>query len=205
MKKTLLILAIVASSLTLARAQVVPSFAMGIKGGENFSSLSTSTTTFNASNQNGYFGGLWTRFGALGINFQSEVLYDQRTMDISNTSLGINSTNNTITSIDVPLLLGAKIGTRSFGVRFYAGGVASFVIQNGKSVTYTIAESIKSFKPVDYQVENYYLTGGLGIDLGRLSVDARYERGLTDVIYNGTDKSKVNLFNVSVAFTMFRF
>jgi hypothetical protein len=199
MKKSLLTIVIFAGALSFAKAQVLPSFAMGIKGGENFLTLSNSPSTFNTSNQSGYFGGLWSRFGALGINFQSEVLYDKRNVDYSGGITG----SQAVTSIDVPLLLGGKIGTRSFGVRFYAGGIASFVIDQGNSLSQT-AESSLSSRSLEYQTENYYLTGGIGVDLGRLSVDARYEKGLTDITYNLTQKTKPNLFNISIAFTMFR-
>ncbi len=197
MKKSLLTIVILAGALSFTKAQVLPSFAMGIKGGENFLTLSNSPSTFNTSNQSGYFGGLWSRFGALGINFQSEVLYDKRNVDYTGGLTG----SQAVTSIDVPLLLGGKIGTRSFGVRFYAGGIASFVIDQGKSIIPSVESQLKSF---EYQTENYYLTGGIGVDLGRLSVDARYEKGLTDITYNLTQKTKPNLFNISVAFTMFR-
>jgi hypothetical protein len=67
MKKLILTLITITAAFTFTSAQVIPSFQLGIKGGVNFASLSSSSgSTFSTSNQAGYLGGLWARVGALG-------------------------------------------------------------------------------------------------------------------------------------------
>jgi len=83
MKKLILTLTMIAAGLTLASAQVIPSFQLGIKGGMNFSTLSSSNSTFSTSNRAGYLGGLWARVGALGFNFQPELYVTAKNVEIN--------------------------------------------------------------------------------------------------------------------------
>ena len=50
MKKLILTLTIFAAAVTFSKAQVIPSFQLGIKGGINFSKLSSSGSTFGTVN-----------------------------------------------------------------------------------------------------------------------------------------------------------
>src|SRR5437588_2397299 len=133
MKKLILSSFIITSAIFTARAQVLPSVQFGIKGGLNLASISTSaSSSLSSSNQTGYLGGLWARFGALGFNFQPEVYFTRKSADI--TSNGVETKAN-FTSIDVPLLFGAKIGALGIGGRFYTGPVVSFAINKDQNIS----------------------------------------------------------------------
>lgn len=200
MKKLFLALSIMVAAATTTKAQVLPSFQVGLKGGVNLTSLSNSTSTFNSSNRAGYLGGLWARFGALGFNFQPEVYVTSKNVDINtSTSTTEAFVHSKFTSIDVPLLVGGKVGAFGFGARFYAGPLFSFAINKdnnfGSAVTKTAS--------FDYKDSNVAVTGGVGIDIRKISLDLRYEAGLTKQnYYDGSSnyKTRVSLFNLSLGY-----
>ncbi|MBD1392258.1 porin family protein [Mucilaginibacter glaciei] len=197
MKKLFLALSILAATATASQAQVLPSFQIGVKGGVNLSSLSNSTSTFNSSNRAGYLGGLWARFGALGFNFQPEVYVTSKNVDINNSTQTISSAK--FTSIDVPLLFGGKIGAFGLGGRFYAGPLFSFAIDKKNN----FGTAVSSATRFDYKDSNVAVTAGAGIDIRKISIDLRYEAGLTKQnYYDGSTnyKTRVSLFNLTLGY-----
>lgn len=198
MKKTLLILAVVFATAFSSKAQIIPSFAFGVKGGMNLTSISK-TGTFAADNQAGYLGGIWARFGALGFNFQPEAY-------VTGKNITIDGVKQKFTSVDVPLLVGGKVGAFGFGARFYTGPLVSFAInkdQNYGSAAGNIAH-------LNYKNQNYAWQVGAGIDIRSLSVDLRYEAGLSKQNYTeqnaqgyNVGSTKINLFNLSLAYKIF--
>jgi hypothetical protein len=198
MKKLLLILGIFVATATATQAQVLPSVQFGVKGGVNLSSLSNTSGTFSADNRAGYLGGIWARFGALGFNFQPELYVTSKNVNI-NSSNGPSS-NAKFTSIDVPLLLGGKIGAFGLGGRFYAGPLMSFAInRSGNSFGAAAGDAIN----LRYKDANFAVTAGAGIDIRRISIDLRYEAGLTkqEYIDGSTNiKTRVSLFNLSLGY-----
>ncbi|HMG07339.1 MAG TPA: hypothetical protein VK609_02455, partial [Mucilaginibacter sp.] len=70
MKKTIILtLSICLFTIGMASAQIIPSFAFGVKGGLNYAAF-PSNGVFNNSNRAGYLAGVWARVGGLGFNFQ---------------------------------------------------------------------------------------------------------------------------------------
>src|ERR1700754_3401942 len=123
MKKTIILtLSICLFTIGIASAQIIPSFAFGVKGGLNYTSF-PSNGVFNNSNKAGYLAGVWARVGGLGFNFQPELYVTGKNVKIDAPSAtgGISENTAKFTSIDVPLLLGGKIGALGLGGRFYGG------------------------------------------------------------------------------------
>ncbi|HEX3385868.1 MAG TPA: outer membrane beta-barrel protein, partial [Mucilaginibacter sp.] len=137
MKKLLLSLLVAAIAFT-ARAQVLPNFQFGLKGGVNLASISTDNVALNVNNQAGYLAGAWARFGALGFNFQPEVYFTKKSVDITSSA---GETQANFTSLDVPLLFGAKVGALGLGARFYTGPVVSFAINKDQSFTQAASQA----------------------------------------------------------------
>jgi len=192
MKKLIVTLIATTAAFTFASAQVIPSFQLGIKGGVNFASLSSSAgSTFSTGNRAGYLGGLWARVGALGFNFQPELYVTGKNVQITDDGAVINAK---FTSIDVPLLFGGKVGAFGFGGRFYTGPLVSFAINKNQS----FGTAIGNAKSLDYKNQNYAWVFGAGIDIKNISVDLRYEAGLSKQTY-GSSQTKVSLFNLSLA------
>lgn len=196
MKKLILTLTIFAAAVTFSKAQVIPSFQLGIKGGVNFSKLSSSASTFDASNRAGYLGGLWARVGALGFNFQPELYVTGKNVEVTDNG---NSYKAKFTSLDVPLLFGGKVGAFGFGARFYTGPLVSFKLSDSQSLGDALGNAT-SFK---FKNQNYAWVFGAGVDVKNISLDLRYEAGLSKQTF-GNSEAKVNLFNLSLAVPIFK-
>jgi len=195
MKKLAFILAAILFVKT-ASAQIIPSFEFGLKGGMNLSHFSH-TATFATDNRAGYLAGVWARVGGLGFNFQPELYFTSKNVDIEN-----NGTVNKakFTSIDVPLLIGSKIGAFGIGGRFYTGPLVSFAINKDQSAGAALGNAAR----LNYKDQNFAWTIGAGVDLKKFSADLRYEIGLTSQPYNNNnDKTRVNLFNLTVGYRLF--
>lgn len=198
MKKIFLSLAILVAAATASQAQIIPSVQVGVKGGVNLSSLSNNQGTFSSSNRAGFLGGLWARFGALGFNVQPELYYTSKNVNIQKSTT--ESANASFKSIDIPILLGTKIGAFGLGGRFYAGPLLSFAIDKDNS----LGNALGSATRFDYKSSNFALTAGAGVDIRRISIDLRYEAGLTKQTYilDGSTnyKTRVSLFNLTLGY-----
>jgi len=198
MKRFLLLLVILSATTFYASAQVLPSFQFGIKGGANLSSLSSSaSTTFSSSNQAGYLGGFWARFGALGFNFQPELYLTSKNVDISANG---GETKAKFTSIDVPLLFGGKVGAFGIGGRFYTGPLVSFAINKDQN----FVDALHQAGTLNYHDQNFAWQFGAGLDIKAISIDLRYEAGITKQDY-GPASTRINLFNLSLAYRLLKF
>ncbi|HEY8784233.1 MAG TPA: porin family protein [Mucilaginibacter sp.] len=195
MKKFILTLIISVTVFSFASAQLIPSFQFGAKAGLNLSSLqSTAGSTFNTSNRAGYLAGFWARFGALGFNFQPEMYLTSKNVDVS--SNGVETTAK-FTSIDVPLLFGGKIGAFGIGGRFYTGPLISFAIDKSQS----FGGAASNVFSLNYKDQNFAWQFGAGIDIKKISIDLRYEAGITKQDY-GSGQTRINLFNLSLAYSL---
>jgi hypothetical protein len=191
MKKLFLTLTIIAAAFTFTSAQVLPSFQFGVKGGVNLSTLNFSGSTFNSSKRAGYLGGLGARVGALGFNFQPELYLTSKNVELSD---GSNEVKAKFTSIDVPLLFGGKVGAFGLGARFYTGPLVSFAINKDQS----FGSAIGNATSLNYKDQNFAWVLGAGVDIRNISIDLRYEGGLTKQTY-GNSHTRVSLFNLSLA------
>ena len=200
MKKLIFTLAICLTTMIAAQAQVLPSVQFGIKGGVNLSSLSSGGSSLRADNRAGYLGGFWARFGALGLNFQPEIYITSKNVDINNSTT--TKANAKFTSIDVPLLIGAKVGALGIGGRFYGGPLLSFAINKDNGFGSAVGGATR----LDYKDSNFGIQVGAGLDIQKISVDLRYEAGLTKQnYYDGSTnyKTRVTLFNLSLEYRLF--
>ncbi|RZL32686.1 MAG: PorT family protein, partial [Pedobacter sp.] len=129
MKKINLLIALLFAS-TMAFSQALPSFQFGLKGGLNLSKFSTENT-FSSDNQAGYYAGIWTRIGAAGIHLQPELYLSGKNTTLVSSAGDENKVK--FTSLDVPVLIGTKIGAAGIGVRLNTGPVVSFILNEDQS------------------------------------------------------------------------
>ncbi|MEO3408456.1 porin family protein [Mucilaginibacter sp. CAU 1740] len=193
MKKTLLLsLAIFLFSVGVSKAQVIPSFSFGLKGGLNYSTF-PSNGIFNNDNKAGYQAGAWARIGGLGFIFQPELYFTSKNVTVNN---GGAPNKQQFKSFDVPLLVGGKVGALGLGGRFYGGPVLSFT--TGRDNAFDDATRLK------YKDANYALQVGAGVDISSLSIDLRYEGGLNKIAYgNDNSHTRISLFSLAVAYKLF--
>ncbi|MBC6368405.1 porin family protein [Algoriphagus sp. AK58] len=176
---------------------------IGIKAG-----LSSTKIDFKNENfipydaQTGYHVGLFGRFGAAGFFVQPEVLFTQ-----TSGKFGVNLPpfSNQVPEdyeakfnrLDVPVMVGFRM-LKVF--RLMAGPIASFNINS------SLEGAGDTLKDVEFKNATLGYQAGLGVDLGNLSVEGKYEGGLSSFTENigtfSTD-NRLNQWVLSVGFRIF--
>ena len=182
MKKLLLSLSILLGTSYLASAQLIPNAQFGLKAGVNLSSFSTNST-FSSDKRAGYLGGVYARIGGLGFNFQPELYVTGKNLTIKD---GTNENKAKFTSLDVPLLLGTKVGAFGFGSRFYAGPLVSFNINEDQSLGQGLSDAV-TFK--DYKKQKTPHHGCLGSLLQIIGSEERKEYTIQTKYCTGSPNS----------------
>lgn len=179
-----------------AFSQVLPSFQFGIKGGANLSKFSTDNV-FDSDNRAGYYAGFYARVGAVGLHFQPELYLAGK----NTTLVSVAGVDNKVkfTSVDVPLLIGTKIGAAGVGLRLNTGPVVSFIVDKKQSFG---AATTNIFNG-NFKDQAFAWQFGAGLDLGGLGVDLRYEAGLTKLGKDGYNDKKLSLFTLGLAYKLF--
>lgn len=169
MKNTILTIALVLTTLmSFSQAQY------GIQGGVNYN-FSGNLTDLNelgsatddiihgADKSVGYHGGLWLKYDFSGMFIKGEALYTKYKTDF----LGTQGYYMTTKKIDVPVVLGMKV----------LGPVYIFA---GPDLQYIMNEDF-SLGNTDVKFDDFTLGLhiGAGLELGRVSLDVRWDKGLT--------------------------
>lgn len=178
-----------------AKAQSETPVHIGFKAGTNFSDLSLSKSNVDSKYSLGYHAGIFTRLDISKFYLQGELLYAQKRSKIENGNFGDQKVK--WSSLEVPLLVGYKVlRSEDVAVRIFGGGVYSYVLNDRTSVLKQVSQSFQKFdrSNIGYQV-------GAGVDLGRFSLDLKYEGALTNI--SKEFKLKPNSFQASIGFMMF--
>jgi hypothetical protein len=196
MKKIIYLLALSLCTAGAASAQVLPSFQFGVKGGVNLSHFSTENT-LSSDSRAGYLAGVWARVGAAGLHFQPELYYTSKMVTIKSGALNNEAT---FKSVDLPLLVGTKFGAVGIGARINTGPMISFVTGKDQSV----ASAAQNAVNLNFKDQNYAWQFGVGLDVQKISFDLRYELGLNKIQnQSNTAETRINLFNLTVAYRLF--
>ncbi|PWS31606.1 porin family protein [Pedobacter paludis] len=177
-----------------ASAQVLPTFQLGLKAGANFSKFD-SENTFSSENRTGFYGGLWARVGAAGVYFQPELYISGKKANLVSDATGeINRVR--FTSLDVPLLIGTKFGAAGIGLRLNTGPMFSLILDENQSFGQAAGNVFKA----DFKDQALAWQFGAGLDIKKISFDARYELGLSKINKSGYPGTKLNLFTVGIGY-----
>lgn len=216
MRKLLLtILSLVMGTALMAQ---MPNF--GIRGGLTTSKLTTNLSeNFSSENRLGYQGGLFVRLNFNKLYVQPEVIYNHRStkleyeitpvIDGETQKVGVRS-DMKIGTFDIPILAGFKlVKTKMFNVRVFAGPNISFASSKSLSYEYTTGDGQDFTGDVpddsklsvdDFNQVTWYLQAGAGVDVLFLTLDVRYEKGLSDIYSNGTVNMKNNVWLITLGF-----
>jgi hypothetical protein len=175
MKKIILMMCLAFGFSHISNAQVD----FGIKGGINYNSNSikeVKTDVFDgAKSKTGYHAGIWLRFKlpVVGLYIRPELVYtnleNELTYTPTGTSIATGTTYN-FQKIDIPVLLGKKI----FNIgNIYVGPSFQYIIDSDFGF-----EDIKDVKGDGFTLG---LQFGGGVEFGKLGIDVRWERALSDV------------------------
>jgi Outer membrane protein beta-barrel domain len=182
------ILLITVSASAVAQAQ----FSLGLKGGLNFANLDVSDIPGTYQNRTGYhLGGFGLlKLGKIGI--QPEIIYSEQGSKVKNPNFGSFQSN--FSYVNIPIIL--KLYTVA-GINLQAGPQFGFL--TGAKVD---GENVKDqLKESDFSVG---LGVGWDLPLG-LSIDARYNLGISDVSDDAANQIKNQVWQVSVGYKLFKF
>ncbi|SFB90944.1 Outer membrane protein beta-barrel domain-containing protein [Parapedobacter composti] len=198
MKKYFILTFLIASTVFGASAQLLPSIQLGVKGGLNFSTLrSEDGGWLDASTRTGYQAGIWARIGGAGVHFQPELYITGKSSEAKLVDRDEEG-KVTFTSLDLPLLLGTRVGLGLAGLRIHAGPVVSFVVD--KNIGQSL-QQVTQFS--EYKNQAWAVTGGLGVDISNFRADLRYEHGLSELSKNDSAPQKVNLWTIGIGYRLF--
>jgi len=201
MKKLALIVLVTLSSLSLYAQKN----GVGIKAG-----LSSTQVDFEGEQlvpsdaQLGYHVGVFARFGGVGFFVQPEVLFTQTTGKFKLESHPISSISSTLSlyeakfnRLDVPVMAGFRLLKV---IRIMAGPIASFNIDS------SLKDAGTTVQNTDFKKATLGYQTGVGVDLGSLSIEGKYEGGLskfTENVGSYTADNRLNQWVLSVAFNLF--
>lgn len=150
----------------------------GVKAGLNLTNISADILTddyhikSNNGSEIGYHAGAFLRASMVGIFIQPELLYTSIATEYTVTD--VNTTLESLAKqrvgrVDVPVMVGAKLGTLRLGI----GPVASFIVSEKSDLTdITGYETKLKSATFGWQL-------GAGLDVWKFGFDLRYEGSLT--------------------------
>ena len=131
--------------------------------GNNFENIIT-----GADNKAGFHVGFWTKFRFAGLYVRPELVYTQINNSYDSSSPNDLDTDLKTKKIDVPVLIGAKlIGP----LHIYGGPALQYITKSD------LRSDIENVNTNDFSVG---LQLGTGLELGRLGVDVRWEKGFSN-------------------------
>ncbi len=200
MKKVKILIVLFASVLFLNHAQGQVQASFGIKGGVNFSSINVTDAQATWDGKTGYHIGAFALFKVTAFAIQPEFIFSQQGAKVNYQAQDIEAN---FSYLNVPII--AKFYL-PLGLNLQLGPQFGFL---------TTAES--DYNPVNAQggtdLKEYYknsdvsLGMGIGWDLPlKISIDARYNLGLTEIEDNASlGATKNQVFQISVGFKLFKF
>lgn len=133
--------------------------------GENFQNVIT-----GADEKAGFHVGMWTKIHLLGLYIRPELVYTQL-----NNTYGSNDINNRneadykTKKLDLPLLIGAKVAGP---LHVFGGPSFQYILDSDFGVS-----DIENLETNDVSVG---LQLGAGLELGKLGIDVRWEKGFNN-------------------------
>eukprot|EP01012_Entosiphon_sulcatum_P064767 TRINITY_DN93613_c0_g1_i1.p1 TRINITY_DN93613_c0_g1~~TRINITY_DN93613_c0_g1_i1.p1 ORF type:complete len:201 (-),score=22.44 TRINITY_DN93613_c0_g1_i1:56-658(-) len=175
-------------------------FNLGVKAGVNLAKLNSDFAS--EENRLGYQIGAWARIGGASFYVQPEAYIGSK----GNKFISIQQDNGNevsaegkvkFTTLDVPVLFGTKFGAKNLNFRVMAGPVISFILDENStfSSAYQQATDFSNYKNQALGAQF-----GAGVDVGSISVDLRYEAGLSNISKSEKYSQKPNLFQLSLGF-----
>ncbi len=196
-------------------------FKFGVKGGANLSNLrgddvvATNDPTIRIGNADarltGFVGGVFVRFGS-SIFIQPELLLSQKggAFNVFRSGVGnqMNTVNVRFTNLDVPVLLGIRIGDV---LRINAGPIASLRLSENGGLRDALDRVGATSVEDNFKQAALGYQAGVGFDIGNLSLDLRYEGNVTNIVdvttnnanFNSQLRRKGGLYQATIGFAIF--
>ena len=162
---------------------------LGLKAGVNFANVSDLEDEIDVSSESDFVGGAYLRLGAERWLIQPELLLSKRSVGLS----GSGETGSLQQDfLEIPVLVGIRLGQGTIEPTLYAGGSASF--ESNCSLTIDGLEGecgVEELNDLNTNSTLWAAIAGVSLDLDVgpiiLGLDGRYNYGLTDIDSGGAD------------------
>jgi hypothetical protein len=199
MKKIVLLIAAFCALQLNTFAQVSPiTFGPMIGAGLAIPSSNINTSTIKPNGS--FLAGAFVRVNIKRFYIQPEVYYINKVANFqyhfSDDSLNYDAERKVKTgNVNVNALLGVKLLklTSLFNIRAFVGPTTSMIVARS-----AYNDGVKSNNP-NLAKSSFNVMAGIGVDLGNLTIDARYEKGLTD-ISNGPENLTIDSVLLTLGF-----
>lgn len=155
---------------------------LGVKGGVNIAWLTPlEGQTPDITPRLGPLGGFWVRTPATErISFQTELLFSEKGSHWD--FPGFASWEYRVRYIEVPLLARADFGAPASTTRMFAvAGVAPAFKLSARTTLEFEGQRVTRDTPEEFYAFDAGLVGGVGVEVGRAQVEARYTHGLRHI------------------------
>lgn len=184
----------------LATGVAYSQFSIGPKIGVNVAKLTTDFDedfqNIQSSSKTGFQFGAFARIGGK-VYLQPEILWSTKggIVEFTQGALGISKYDTKLTAIDIPIFIGYKLIKLPIAgnIRVFGGPIASFVTSSSVK-----ADGLELPSMEDYKSTIWSLGLGAGVDVLMITLDVRYEIGLSNVSDAALVTQKSNVFNVSL-------
>ena len=181
MSKKTYLLGLLLTCLTLSGQNSDRLFYVNLKGGLDFAGFTDHPKEIAANQESGYRLGLDMRLGRGVLFFQPGVFFtayeEVFTVDFPNIDFANASQQINLSSIKVPLQLGARlISTKAVTLRLNGGFVANFPVNIDES------SNVIAIDKESYSHSHVAGIVGAGVDLLVFTLDINYEFGISDYI-----------------------
>ena len=178
----------------------------GIKAGANFASLTPEEDENpDDSRRLGPVGGVWIRTGSSRpLSFQVEGLFSEKGVKFKAPAIELDAADVRVRYLEIPLLARGDFGASGSGTRaFVVGGAAPAFTLSARSTAESDGRTVSRDIDDDIYGFDVGLVGGLGVEFGRVLIEARYTHGLRHINTddNGDeDRIKNRVFSVLFGF-----
>ena len=177
---TLILILILSINIVKGQSSVTNSARFGIKGGVNLSNMFTKDVT-DKNTIIGFNGGLFLKMPlSSNFAFQPELLYTMKGSELTYNSFISGKASFSLNYVEMPVLAVINL-TKIFNIYggVYIANLTSVVVKNKSNVDLFNFEN--ELKKSDFEMYDWGLVGGAGLDFNRVSLGVRYEYGMKPV------------------------